>query len=60
MVTLFDPRTNAWDEHFHWDNELPVIIAVTPEGRATVVALDLNAELRLDARRLWFNAGLLP
>ena len=60
IATLFDPRTDAWDEHFHWDSDLPIITGVTPEGRATVVALDLNAELRLDARRLWRNAGLLP
>jgi len=38
----------------------PTIVARTPEGRATVVALDLNSELRLEARRLWFDAGLLP
>ena len=37
-----------------------MINGVTPEGRATVVALDLNGELRLAARRLWFDAGLLP
>jgi hypothetical protein len=37
-----------------------VIVGLTPEGRATVVALDLNGEVRLDARRLWFDAGLLP
>jgi len=59
-VALFDPRTNAWDEHFRWQDDPPTIVGVTPEGRATVVALDLNGELRLDARRLWFDAGLLP
>jgi hypothetical protein len=59
-VTLFDPRTGTWDEHFHWQDDPPVIVGVTPQGRATVVALDLNGELRLDARRLWIDAGLLP
>ena len=59
-VALFDPRTDAWEKHFHWDNDLSLIVGVTPEGRATVVTLDLNSGLRLDARRLWFNAGLLP
>jgi 5-methylcytosine-specific restriction endonuclease McrA len=59
-VTLFDPRTSAWDRHFHWQDDPPVIVGVTPQGRATVVALDLNGELRLDARRLWFDVGLLP
>jgi hypothetical protein len=59
-VALFDPRTNVWDEHFCWRDDPPLIVGVTPEGRATVVALDLNGELRLDARRLWFDVGLLP
>jgi 5-methylcytosine-specific restriction endonuclease McrA len=59
-VALYNPRSNAWDEHFRWHDERPLIVGVTPQGRATVVALDLNGELRLDARRLWISAGLLP
>jgi hypothetical protein len=59
-VALFDPRTDAWDEHFRWQDAPPAIVGVTPEGRATVVTLDLNGELRLAARKLWFEAGLLP
>jgi hypothetical protein len=59
-VPLFDPRTDAWDEHFRWHGDPPVIVGLTPEGRATVAALDLNGELRLEARRLWFEAGVLP
>ena len=59
-VALFDPRTDRWDEHFRWQDGPPTILGLTPEGRATVLALDMNAELRLDARQLWFDAGLLP
>jgi hypothetical protein len=59
-VVLFDPRNDAREEHFRWQDDPPVITGVTPEGRATVAALDLNGELRLPARRLWFDAGLLP
>jgi 5-methylcytosine-specific restriction endonuclease McrA len=59
-VAIFDPRTDAWDEHFRWQDAPPAIVGVTPEGRATVVTLDLNDELRLAARQLWFDAGLLP
>jgi hypothetical protein len=59
-VVLFDPRNDAWEEHFRWQDDPPVIAGVTPEGRPTVVTLDLNGELRLAARRLWFDAGLLP
>ncbi len=59
-VPLFDPRTNAWEEYFRWHGDPMVLVGVTAEGRATVVALDLNGDLRLAARRLWFDAGLLP
>lgn len=59
-VALFDPRSDAWDKHFRWQDDPPIIVGVTPQGRATVVVLDLNGELRRDARRLWFDAGLLP
>ena len=59
-ASLFDPRTHAWDEHFRWQGDPPLIVGVTPEGRAADVALDLNGQLWLDARRLWFDAGLLP
>jgi len=59
-VVLFDPRSHAWGAHFRWQDDPPMITGLTPEGRATVVALDLNSELRLAARRLWFDAGLLP
>jgi hypothetical protein len=59
-VPLFNPRTDARDEHFRWLDDRQIIIGATPSGRATVVALDLNAPMRLAARALWFDAGLLP
>jgi hypothetical protein len=36
------------------------LIGLSPIGRATVLALDLNAKARLEARRLWFETGWLP
>ena len=59
-VPLFNPRTDAWDEHLRWLDDGQTIIGATPSGRATVVVLDLNAPMRLAARELWFGAGLLP
>jgi hypothetical protein len=56
----FHPRSDACDEYFRWQNDPPTILARTPEGRATVVVLDLNSEWRLEARRLCYDAGLLP
>ena len=59
-VRLFDPRTDVWEEHFQFDIDSAFIVGLTPEGRASIAALDLNAEFRLDARELWLAAGLLP
>jgi len=36
------------------------LLGLSPTGRASVGALDLNASLRLEARRLWRALGLLP
>jgi hypothetical protein len=30
MVSLFDPRTDAWDEHFRWQDSPRVIVGLTP------------------------------
>ena len=49
-----------WDQHFRWGDDQQRLIGLSPTGRATVVALDLNAEARLEARRLWFATGWLP
>ena len=39
-VPLFNPRTQAWAEHFRWDGER--VVPLTPTGRGTVIALSLN------------------
>jgi len=42
-VLLFNPRRQAWSEHFRWDGER--IVPLTPTGRATVAALAMNRPL---------------
>jgi hypothetical protein len=59
-VALFNPRRQAWADHFAWRNDCQSLAGSTPTGRATVAALDLNSDMRRRARRLWFDAGLLP
>lgn len=59
-VPLFNPRTQAWDDHFYWSAEGTQIVGKTPIGRAAVVALDLNDELRVRARWIWVRAGWHP
>jgi hypothetical protein len=60
LAPLYNPRGQAWREHFAWDATTTRIIGITPSGRATVEALDLNADLRVAARALWVEAGWHP
>jgi hypothetical protein len=59
-VRLFNPRTQLWSEHFTWDESGIEIQGVTPTGRATVVALRMNNQEIVIARRLWVAAGWWP
>lgn len=60
IVPLFNPRTQIWTEHFTWNENRTSIIGQTPTGRATVIALSLNSELRIRARAIWVEAGWHP
>jgi hypothetical protein len=59
-VLLFDPRRQAWREHFVWSTDGERIIGLTPIGRATVSALELNRPSLVTARRLWVSVGWHP
>jgi hypothetical protein len=59
-VPLFNPRTQRWTQHFRWSDDGAEIIGLTPCGRATVVALRLNNEYIVPARRNWARAGWHP
>jgi hypothetical protein len=41
---LFNPREDAWNEHFAWSRDGLSIMGQSAIGRATVAALDLNRE----------------
>jgi hypothetical protein len=43
-VTLFNPRTQKWSEHFSWSTDGLLIMAQTAAGRATVSLLELNRD----------------
>ncbi len=49
LSPLFNPRKQAWTEHFA--NEGERIVGLTPEGRTTVSLLRLNSGERLSERR---------
>ena len=48
IVSLFNPRIDAWDEHFAFVNL--EIRALTPTGRATERLLRFNARERTEVR----------
>ena len=60
VVPLFNPRIQAWGEHFAWSPDGTRIVGLTATGRATVVALRMNDDLRVAARRRWVSAGWHP
>ena len=60
IVPLFNPRTQSWAEHFAWIENGTQIIGITPTGRVTVNALQMNRPLLIYARRRWVLAGWHP
>jgi len=59
-VPLFNPRTQVWSEHFAWSDDGTQILGLTPTGRATIVALQLNTPFRIHARQRWASVGWHP
>ncbi len=49
-VPLFNPRRDAWSEHFIWSSDGLFIMGLTPTGRASVDALELNRERVINIR----------
>jgi hypothetical protein len=60
VVPIFNPRTQVWAEHFAWNSDGTRIIGLTATGRAAIVALRMNDELRVNARRRWVSVGWHP
>jgi hypothetical protein len=60
IVRLFDPRHQVWNRHFTWTAEGDRIIGLTPVGRATVVALNLNRPSLVKSRQAWCSVGWHP
>lgn len=59
-VPLFHPQQQQWNEHFAWSPDGLRILGITPTGRATVEALQLNSERQITLRSLWLQLGLHP
>lgn len=60
LVTLYHPRRERWQDHFTWRDAGVLIGGRTATGRATVVALELNRAVLVEARRRWVEVGWHP
>ncbi len=59
-VTIFNPRTQIWHEHFELSADQTEIIGKTACGRATVANLQMNNIYQRTARAAWVEASLYP
>jgi hypothetical protein len=60
FVSLFNPRTQRWQDHFAWSEDTTLVIGLTPVGRATIGALRLNRSEAVNLRRVLFGIGEHP
>jgi hypothetical protein len=60
LIRLFHPRVQKWSDHFRWSDTKLHVIPLTPCGRATIDALDLNHVEFLRSRQFWLIAGWHP
>ena len=60
VVPLFNPRVQAWKEHFSWDQEGLYVIGLTAIGRATIQALRMNNPFVVYSRQVWIDWGWHP
>jgi HNH endonuclease len=58
LVPFFSPRRDQWQRHFRWDGV--IVVGLTPIGRATVAALDLNRPRILAIREEELCVGRHP
>lgn len=58
-ASIFNPRTQAWDEHFDWTIDWQVQ-GLTPTGRATAAALGMNRPAIIAIRGLLADVGRFP
>ena len=60
IVSLYHPRQHRWNDHFAWNPDCSLIIALTPIGRATVEKLQLNRDGLVNLRRVLYRFDAHP
>ncbi len=58
-MSLFNPRLDAWHEHFSIVEEAGEVKGLTASGRATVSRLRINSAAQVEARKQWLRLGLI-
>lgn len=59
-VSLFHPRRDVWSTHFIWSPDSVRLVGLTPTGRATIAALNLNRERAVNIRSADWAADRHP
>ncbi|HSH04740.1 MAG TPA: HNH endonuclease [Anaerolineae bacterium] len=60
IVPLFHPRRDKWSTHFGWNEDFTLIIGLTPVGRVTVTALQMNRTGLVNLRKALYLFGKHP
>jgi hypothetical protein len=60
LVRLFHPRQQRWGAHFAWNNDFTLMLGLTPTGRGTIAALQLNRSGLVNLRRVLYAVGEHP
>jgi hypothetical protein len=59
-VRLFHPRQQRWEAHFAWNDDFTLMLGLTPTGRVTIAALQLNRPGLVNLRRVLYAIGEHP
>ena len=59
-VSLFNPRLDIWKNHFRWNDDFTLIIALSPTGRVTIDLLKMNRSGLINIRKVLVAYGVLP
>jgi hypothetical protein len=59
-VLLFNPRQHKWYEHFKWNDNFTVVVALTPIGSVTIRELQLNRDNLINQRIVYRAFGIHP
>ncbi|AEE49414.1 HNH endonuclease [Haliscomenobacter hydrossis] len=57
---LYHPRQDEWNLHFRWNENLSILVGISPTGRATIERLCLNREAVVNLRSLLAAVGKHP